>query len=137
MSILTSSWTSDGMKILPHGNAKTAGANQYTRTSQKILEREITFLIEEHFVQESYDLLIKESGGPYALSSQLREPLNKRQLLNVTLRKLKKREPNDVDDVGDDRSSLLRDLKSMHVVDSIIVKKQVFFTFPWRDKLKM
>ena len=78
MSILTSSWTSDGMKILPHGNAKTAGANQYTRTSQKILEREITFLIEEHSVQESYDLLIKESGGPYALSSQLREPLNKR-----------------------------------------------------------
>ena len=34
-SILTSCWNSDGMKILPYGNAKSAGANRYTRTSQK------------------------------------------------------------------------------------------------------
>ena len=36
---------------------------------KKILEKERTFLIEGHSVQESYDLLMKESGGPYASSS--------------------------------------------------------------------
>ena len=96
----------------------------------------------------------------------------------MNLKRRRESEPNDADDVEDDLSSLLRDLKTMHVVESIIIKplsasptkwsntlKQfvdklltnclsvfdhfvklalkglknsvIFFTFPWRDKLKM
>ena len=71
---------SDDVEILPHGNAKSENASPYSRTSQKTLEREKTLLTKEHCVQETYDLLIKESGGPYASSSQSTEPCNKRQL---------------------------------------------------------
>ena len=78
---------SDDVKILPHGNVKSANASPYTRTSQKTLERERTLLTEGDSVQETYDLLIKESGRPYALSSQSTEPRNKRQLCNVNLKR--------------------------------------------------
>ena len=78
---------SDDVKILPHGNAKSANASPYTRTSQKTLERERTLLTEGDSVQETYDLLIKESGGPYASSSQSTEPRNKRRLCNVNLKR--------------------------------------------------
>ena len=70
---------------IPHGNAKTANASPYTRTSQKKLERKRTLLAEGHSVQGTYDLLIKESGGAYASSSQSTVPCNKRQLYNVNL----------------------------------------------------
>ena len=36
-------------------------------------------------------------------------------------------EPSDTGDVGDDLSSLLRDLKSMHIFESIIVKRYCYF----------
>ena len=47
---------------------------------QKTLEREITLLTEGCSVQETYGLLIGESGEPYTLSSQLMEPRNKNQI---------------------------------------------------------
>ena len=70
---------------IPHGNAKSANASPYTRTSQKKLERERTLLAEGHSMQGTYDLQIKESGGAYASSSQSTVPRNKRQLYNVNL----------------------------------------------------
>ena len=103
---------SDHVKILPHGNEKSANASPYTRTSQKTLEREKTLLIEGHSVQETYDLLIKESGGPYASSSQSTEPRNKRQLYNVNLKRRRESKPNDAGDVGDDLSSLLSEINA-------------------------
>ena len=72
-------------------------------------------------------MLIKESGGPHALSSQSMEPRKKCQLYNLNLKRQRESKPIDADDLGDDRSSLLRDLKSVHVVDSIIVKKRCYF----------
>ena len=116
-------------EILPHGNAKSADASPYTRTSQKTLETEIILLTEGLSVQETYDLVIKESGGPYALSSQSMEPRNKCQLYNGNLKRRRESEPNDAGDIGDDFSSVLRDLKSMHVVESIIVKKHCYFFY--------
>ena len=80
-------------------------------------------MTEEHSVQETYDLLIKESGGPNASPSQSTEPRNKRQLYNVNLKRRRESKPNDVGDVENDLSSLLRDLRSMHVVEIIIDKK--------------
>ena len=109
----------DDVVIFPHGNAKSAGASPYTITSQKTLEKGITLLTEWHSGQETYDLLIKESGGSYALSSQSTEPHNERQLY----------ESEKTGDVGDDLSSLLRDLKSTNVVKSIIVKKHCYFFY--------
>ena len=55
------------------------------------------------------------------------EPRNKRELYNVNLKRQRESKPNDAGDVGDDLSSLLRDLKSMHVVETIIVKKRCYF----------
>ena len=69
---------SDDVKILPYGNAKSANTSPCIRTSQKTLERERNLLTEGHSVEETYDLLTKESGGPYASSSQSTEPRNKR-----------------------------------------------------------
>ena len=129
---------SDDAKILLHGNAKSANASPYTRTSRETLEREKTLLAEGYSVQETYDLLIKESGGPYASSSRSTEPRYKRQLYNVNLKRQRESKLNDAGDVGDDLSSTLRDLKSMHVVETVIIKKAVIsFTFPRRDKLKL
>ena len=101
---------------------------------QKTLERERTLLTKGHSVQETYDLLIKESGRPYASSSQSTKPRNKRQLYNVNLKRRKESKPNDAGDVGDELSSLsslssLRNLKSMHVVETIIVKKHCYFFY--------
>ena len=42
--------------------------------------------------------------------------------------------PNDVDDVGDDLSSLPGDLKSMHVVETIIVKKRCDFFYLYAER---
>ena len=64
-----------------------ANASPYTRTSQKTLERQRTLLTQGHSVHETYDLLIKESGGPYASSSQSAGPCNKCQLYNVNLKR--------------------------------------------------
>ena len=108
---------------------KVQNASPYTRTSQKTLERERTLLTERHFVQKTYDLLIKESGGPYGLSSQSTERRNKRQPYNVNLKRRRQSRLNDAVDVGDDLSSLLRDLKSMHVVETIIVKRYCCFFY--------
>ena len=44
---------SDDVEILPHGNAKSADASPYTRTSKKTLERERTLLTEGHSVPET------------------------------------------------------------------------------------
>ena len=125
---------SDDVKILPHGNVKSANASPYTRTSQKTLGRERTLLTKGHSVQDTYDLLIKESGGPYASSSQSTEPPNKRQLYNVNLERQKESKPNDAGDIGNELSSLLRDLKSMHVVETIIVKKTLLFLLPFHGE---
>ena len=58
----------------------------HTPERHKTLEREITLLTEGHSVQETYDLLIKDSAGPYAFSAQSAEPRNKCQLYNVNLK---------------------------------------------------
>ena len=100
-----------------------ANASPYTRTSQKTLERQRTLLTQGHSVHETYDLLIKESGGPYASSSQSAGPCNKCQLYNVNLKRRRQSKSNDASDVGDYLSSLLRDLRSMDVVETIITKK--------------
>ena len=102
-------------------------ASPYTRTSQKTLQREITLLTEGHSVQETYDLLIKDSAGPYAFSAQSTEPRNKCQLYNVNLKSWRQSKPKGAGEVGDDLSSLLRDLKSMDVVETTIVKKRCYF----------
>ena len=129
---------SDDAKILPHGNAKSANASPYTRKSRETLERGKTLLTEGYSVQETCDLLIKESGGPYASSSRSTEPRNKRQLYNVNLKRQRESKLNDAGDAGDDLSSPLRNLKSMHVVETVVIKKAVIsFTFPRRDKLKL
>ena len=47
----------------------------------------------------------------------------------MNLKRQRESQPNDAGDVGDDLSSLLRDLKSMHVVETIIVKKRCFFFY--------
>ena len=44
---------SGDVKVLPHGNAKSANVSPYTRTSQKTLERERNVLTEGHSVQET------------------------------------------------------------------------------------
>ena len=98
---------SDDVEIFAHGNPKSADASPYTRKSQKTLEREKTLLTEGHSVEETYDLLIKESVGPYTSSSQSTEPRNKRQLYNVNLKRQRESEPNDADDVRGGLSSLL------------------------------
>ena len=47
----------------------------------------------------------------------------------MNLKRQRESEPNDASNVGDDLSSLLRDLKSMHVVGSIIVKKHCYLFY--------
>ena len=74
-------------------------------------------------------MLTKKSGRPYASSSQSTEPHNKGELFDVNLKRQRKSKPNDAGDVGDDLSSLLRDLKSMHVAKTIIVKKRCYFFY--------
>ena len=95
-----------------------------------LMQKKIYLLTEEHSVQETYDLMIKESGGPNASPSQSTEPRNKRQLYNVNLKRLREEsKPNDAGDVDNDLSRLLRDLRSMHVVQIIIDKKHCYFFY--------
>ena len=77
-----------------------------------LMQKKIYLLTEEHSVQETYDLMIKESGGPNASPSQSTEPRNKRQLYNVNLKRRRESKPNDAGDVGDDRSSLLSEINA-------------------------
>ena len=60
------------------------------------------------------------------MSSQSTELRNKCQLYSVSLKKRRESKPNGAGEVGDDLSSLLRDLKSMDVVKIIIVKKRCY-----------
>ena len=122
---------SDDVEILLRGNAKIAGASPYTRTSQKTLEKERTLLIEGHCVQEACDLIIKESSGPCAQSSKSTESRNKHQLYSVNLKRRRESKQNDADD---EVSSLLRDLKSINVAESIIGKKRQFFFYLHTEK---
>ena len=62
------------------------------------------------------------------------KPLNKCQLYNLNLKWRGESEQNDEGDVGDDVSSLLGDLKSMYVVENIIVKKQCFFLYLFLER---
>ena len=54
----------------------------------------------------------------------------------MNLKRRRESEPNDADDVEDDLSSLLRDLKTMHVVESIIIKPLSANPTKWSNTLK-
>ena len=84
-------------------------------------------MTEGHSVQETYDLLIKDSAGPYAFSAQSMEPHNKCQLYKVNLKSWRQSKPNGAGEVGEDLSNLLWDLKSMDVVETTIVKRRCYF----------
>ena len=58
-----------------------------------------------------------------------RSHCNKHQLYNMNLKRRRESKPNDAGDIGDSISSLLWDLKLMHVIETIIVKKRSYFFY--------
>ena len=62
------------------------------------------------------------------------EPCNKCQLYNVNLKSERESKLNGAGDVGDNLSRLLRDLKSMHVVETLIVKKSCYLLLPFHRR---
>ena len=62
------------------------------------------------------------------------EPCNKCQLYYVNLKSERESKLNGAGDVGDNLSRLLRDLKSMHVVETLIVKKSCYLLLPFRRR---
>jgi len=99
----------------------------YIRTSQKTFERERDLLNSGHPVQYVYDTILKESGGPLRSNSQSSEPRDKRQLYNQNSKRKRCTENNQNDD--DDLTDLIRRLKSIDVIGSIVVQQDRYFYF--------
>ena len=117
----------DEVEILPHENSKKEDVNPYIRTSQKTMDRERALLAEGHPVQYVYDKLLDESGGPLKSKSQSSEPRDKRQIYSQNAKR--KRQGNEKGEDDDDLSHLLRQLKSIYVVESIVIKKNCYLYF--------
>ena len=122
----------DEVEILPHGISKRENANPYIRTSQKTMDRERALLAEGHPVQYVHDKLLDESGGPFKSKSQSSEHRDKRQIYSQNAKT--KRQGNDKGEHVDDFSDLFRQLKSINVVESIVIKKNCYFYFVASEK---
>lgn len=70
------------VKLLEHGNSKHSGKRPYIRTSQYVLEQEDELLSGGKRPHEVYDILVEESGGPFASTSSSTEPRNLKQIQN-------------------------------------------------------
>ena len=125
----------DEVEILQHGNLKKQDANPYIRTSQKTMDQERALLSEGHPVQYVYNKLLDESGGPLKSNSQLSEPCDKRQIYSQNAKR--KCQRNDKGENDDDLSDLLRQLKLINVIESIVLKKNCYFYFVVTEKTNM
>ena len=103
-------------------------------------------LAEGHPVQYIYDKLLDESGGLLKSKSKSSEPRGKRQIYSQIAKRRwekrqiysqnakRKRQGNNIGEDDDDLSDLLRQLKSINVVESIVIKKICYFYLVTTEK---
>ena len=124
------------------------------------MDRKGALLAEGHPVQYIYDKLLDESDGPLKSKFQSSEPRDKRQIYSQNAKRKqekrqiysqiakrrwekrqiysqnakRKRQGNNVGEDDDDLSDLLRQLKSINVVESIVIKKICYFYLVTTEK---
>ena len=123
----------EDFEILPHGNAKSKNARSHIRTSLKTMERERGLLEEGQSVQYVYDKIIEESGGIFKSQSQSLEPRDKRQIYSQKAKRKRQNYDNNQANVDDNLSNLLRRLKMINVVESIVIKSIAISTLSQRN----
>ena len=74
----------ENAQVLEHGNSRgdVSLKRPYIRTNKRILSREDELLRTKKRPAEVYDVLLKESGGPFQSRSLSSEPRDTKQILN-------------------------------------------------------
>ena len=122
----------DEVEILPYRNLKKEDVDPNICTSQKTIDQEKALLVEGHPVQYIYNKLLHESRGPLKSKSQSSEPCDKSQSYSQNAKR--KHQGNDKDKDENDLSDLLYQLKSINVLESIVIKKNCYFFFVVTEK---
>ena len=70
------------VELVEHENNKPSTTRPYIRTSKSVLELQYQLLSNDKQPQDVYDILLKESSGPFSSTSSSSAPRNVKQIQN-------------------------------------------------------